>query len=548
MKLKKLLLFITLLSCITLSKAQTNQNKVFFDRLGKAVSESQAYYYRTQSDGTNEYKSYYINGGSLYFEGKITTPSNTDENLNVYSGTCTWYYKNNKKKAVRSFGTSGAENGTSIYYFESGKIWKEIEYNNGSIVGNSFKEYDEDGKQSKTFEENFSNNSNDWDLYNSDKTSASIANNSLTLTSYTKAGAARYISLPTNSEDFVIDATINISKLKSGDKAGILFGFKDWQNYNFFLISTTGFYVGFVYEGVLAMKANGMFSSDIKKTESNVIKILGIGEKNIYSVNGAMQYTTDKSKNFGSNIGFSVSGANTVTIENLIYKQIEYKGAGATSESNAADLNVKATGSGIFISTNGYILTNYHVVEDANKVQVEVNENGTPKTYNATVIQKDIDNDLAILQINDDAFKTLPSIDYSFVESGSADVGAGVFTIGFPFALSGMGKGAKFTDGKISSKTGYNGAINSYQTSIPVQPGNSGGPVFNESGQLIGVINAKIMAADNVSYAIKMNYIKNLIELLPNNPAFPNNKGLLNVSTEEKVKVLTHYVVLIKIK
>lgn len=547
MTFKKLLFFIITLSCVAFIQAQPNQNKIYFDRLGKAVTETQAYYYRTQSDGPDEYRSYYMNGGSLYFEGKIETPSNTDENLNVYSGTCTWYYKNNKKKAVRTFSASGLENGSSIYYFESGKIWKEIEYNNGSIVGNSFKEYDEDGKQSKTFEENFSNNTNDWDLYNSDKTSASIANKSLILTSYTKAGAARYISLPTNSEDFVIDATLNISKLKSGDKAGIIYGFKDWQNYNFFLISTSGFYVGMVYEGIVAMKTEGMFSADIRKSESNIIKILGMGEKNIYSINGVMQYSTEKTRNFGNKIGFSVSGENTITIENFIFKEIDFKGSGATSQSNT-DLNVKATGSGIIFSANGYILTNYHVIENANKVQIEVNENGSTKTYNATVIQKDIDNDLAILQINDDAFKTLPSIDYSFIESGSADVGAGVFTIGYPLALSGMGKGAKFTDGKISSKTGYNGAVNSYQTSIPVQPGNSGGPVFNDSGQLIGVINAKIMAADNVSYAIKLNYIKNLIELLPNNPAFPNNKRLLSVSTEEKVKVLTQYVVLIKIK
>ncbi len=546
MKLIRFFFFIHLLSCLS-SQAQTNQNKIYFDRLGKTTSESQAYYYRTQTDKPHEYISYYVNGGSVYFEGTIQTPSNTDENLNVYSGTCTWYYKNNKKKSLRTFSSTGLENGTSIYYFESGKIWKEVEYKNGAVVGNSFKEYDEEGKQSRTFEENFSNNSNDWDLYTSDKTSATIGNKNFVLTSFTNAGAARYISIPTSSEDFVIDVTINISKLKSNDKAGLIYGFKDWQNYNFFLISGSSFYVGFVYEGVLVMKANGMFSSDIRKTESNVIKILGIGEKNIYSINGAIQYTSDKSKNYGSNIGFSVSGQNSVTIENLILKEIEYKGSTGTLETNA-DLNVKATGSGIFISTNGYILTNYHVVENANKIQIEVNENGVPKTYNATIVQKDMDNDLAILQINDEAFKPFSSIDYSFVESGSTDVGAGVFTIGFPFALSGMGKGAKFTDGKISSKTGYNGAINSYQTSIPVQPGNSGGPVFNESGQLIGVINAKIIAADNVSYAIKLNYIKNLIELLPNNPAFPNNKRVLSLSMEEKIKVITPYVVLIKIK
>ena len=528
-------------------RSQSDENKTYFDRSGKSSKENQEFYYRVKTDRPDEYKSYFVNGGSLYFEGKIKKTSDTDENENVYSGTCIWYYKNSKKKSERTFNAEGLENGTSVYYFESGKIWKEFEYNKGNIVGNSFKEYDEDGKVSKTFEENFDNNHNDWDLYTSDKTSATIANGALTLTSFTKEGASRYISLPTNSEDFIIDATINISKLKTGDKAGIIYSFKDWQNYNFFLISNTSFYVGMVYEGVVAMKANGKYSSERKKTEANIIKVLGIGEKNIYSVNGAIQYTTDKSRNFGSNIGFSVSGKNTVTIENFVFKEIDYKGSNALIGSKT-DLNIKASGSGIFISTSGYILTNYHVVDNANKLQIEVNENGSPKSYNAKVIQKDIDNDLAILKINDDAFKPLTSVDYSFIESGSADVGASVFTIGFPYALSGMGKDAKFTDGKISSKTGYNSAINSYQTSIPVQPGNSGGPLFNEKGQLIGVINSKIMAADNVSYAIKLNYIKNLIELLPDSPPFPNNQGLLNKTTEEKVKIITQYVVLIKIK
>lgn len=547
MKFQKLFFCVIPLLYAIQMLAQQNENKNYFDRAGKVSTENQEYYYRVKTQNPAEYKSFYANGGSLYFEGKIVKPSDTDENENLYSGICTWYYKNSKKKSERVFNADGKEDGSSTYYFESGKIWKEIEYNKGNIVGNTFKEYDEDGKVSKTFEENFDNNRNDWDLYNSDKTSATIVDGTLTLTSYTKEGASRYISLPNNSEDLIIDATINISKLKTGDKAGIIYGFKDWQNYNFYLISNTSFYIGMVYEGVVAMKANGMFSSDINKTDANIIKVIGIGEKNIYSLNGAIQYTTDKTKNFGSNVGFSVSGKNTVTIENFIFKEIDYKSSSAFMGSKT-DLNVKATGSGVFISNNGYILTNYHVIDNANKVQIEVNENGSPKSYNATVVQKDMDNDLAILKINDDTFKPFSSIDYSFIESGIADVGASVFTIGFPYALSGMGRDAKFTDGKISSKTGYNGAINSYQTSIPVQPGNSGGPLFNDKGQLIGVINSKVMAADNVSYAIKVNYIKNLIELLPDSPAFPNDHRLLNTTTEEKVKVITQYVVLIKIK
>ena len=145
-------------------------------------------------------------------------------------------------------------------------------------------------------------------------------------------------------------------------------------------------------------------------------------------------------------------------------------------------------------------------------------------------------------------FSSFPEIKYAFKESGQLDVGSSVFTIGYPHALSGMGKEAKFTDGKISAKTGYNGAVNTFQTTIPVQPGNSGGPVFNDNGQLIGIINATFKEADNVSYAIKLNYIKNLIELLPENIVLPFNSSVNSLTLEEKLKVLTNYVVLVKVK
>jgi S1-C subfamily serine protease len=187
------------------------------------------------------------------------------------------------------------------------------------------------------------------------------------------------------------------------------------------------------------------------------------------------------------------------------------------------------------------------VVENANQIVVDINTGGTTKSYNAVLIQKDEDNDLAILKIKDDSYKPLASLQYSFKEGG-VDVGASVFTIGYPYALSGMGKEAKFTDGKISSKTGYNNAINSYQTSIPVQPGNSGGPLFTDKGQFMGIMNAKFKEADNVSYAVKLNYIKNLIELLPETIELPNNTSIQNLSLEEKIKILSEYVALIKIK
>jgi S1-C subfamily serine protease len=115
-------------------------------------------------------------------------------------------------------------------------------------------------------------------------------------------------------------------------------------------------------------------------------------------------------------------------------------------------------------------------------------------------------------------------------------------------ALSVMGDEVKFTDGKISSKTGFQGDITTYQISVPVQPGNSGGPLFDYDGNIIGIVSAKIMAADNVSYAIKSSYLRNLLDVLPESINIPNDQALSSITLTEKIKLLSDYVVLIKIK
>jgi S1-C subfamily serine protease len=106
----------------------------------------------------------------------------------------------------------------------------------------------------------------------------------------------------------------------------------------------------------------------------------------------------------------------------------------------------------------------------------------------------------------------------------------------------------KFSDGKISSKTGYQGDIGSYQTTVPVQPGNSGGPLFDNDGKLVGIINAKIMEADNVSYAIKLSSLKNLLELLPETIETESKLDLAAMNLEQKIKLLSKFTVLIKSK
>jgi S1-C subfamily serine protease len=526
----------------SISYAQKN----YFDRSGKSTSESQAYYYREKLATENDYKSYYANTNVVYFEGKILKASSSDESQNVYQGVCKWYFKNSKLKAERNFNDQGKEDGNSTYYFESGKTWKEFTYKNGELESNRYKEFSEDGQQSIIFEENFSGNFNDWDLYHSDKSYAAIANGKLELVSFSNEGTSRFKSIMGDANSFAIEAEIDIKNLKNTDKAGLIYGFKDWQNYNFFYITQSSFYIGFVFEGISAIRAEGMFSSAIQAEKSNTLKIISNGEKNLFSINGELQYSIDKTRNYGSNVGVMVSGKSKITSDKLIYK--EFKTDNSFSSGSTSENDVKASGSGIVISKNGYILTNYHVVENANSLLVEVLIKDQQKIFKAKLIQKDVDNDLAILKITDDTFLPYTSINYAFKENGLVDVGTSVFTIGFPFALNGMGKEAKFTDGKVSAKTGYNGALNTFQTSIPVQPGNSGGGVFNDKGELVGVINAKIADADNVSYAVKLNYIKNLIEVLPESIEIPSQNELQSLSLEEKIKQLLNYVVLIKIK
>lgn len=209
----------------------------------------------------------------------------------------------------------------------------------------------------------------------------------------------------------------------------------------------------------------------------------------------------------------------------------------------------KGNGSGVIISKSGYIVTNNHVIKDAENIEVEFNYKGEIKSFIATVVQTDVNNDLAIIKINDPRFNKLDTIPYNF-QTRSTDVGTDVFALGYPMALSIMGKEIKFTDGKISSKTGFQGDITTYQTTTPIQPGNSGGPLFDYKGNLIGINSSGLRKdiADNVSYTIKTSYLLNLIDVLPEKINLPSSNTLTSKPLTEQIKILSDYVVLVKIK
>ena len=206
-------------------------------------------------------------------------------------------------------------------------------------------------------------------------------------------------------------------------------------------------------------------------------------------------------------------------------------------------------GSGIVISKNGYIITNNHVIEDANEIEVELLSDGEVQKYNAEVVQVDKTNDLVILKILDINFDGLNQISYNF-KSRSSDVGTKVYAFGYPMALTIMGKEIKVTDGIISSKTGFDGDITTYQITAPIQEGNSGGPLFDDKGNLIGINSSGLRkdVADNVGYSIKTNYVLNLIDILPKSIDLPSNTKLSSLPLTEQIKEISKYVVLIKVK
>ena len=212
----------------------------------------------------------------------------------------------------------------------------------------------------------------------------------------------------------------------------------------------------------------------------------------------------------------------------------------------------KGNGTGFFLSPQGYIATNYHVVEGANDIQVNFTRNGQVESHPATVVITDQQNDLAIIKISDDTFNAMQPIPYGIL-SRTKDTGSEVFAMGYPMADV-MGTEVKFTDGKISSKSGIQGDVRVYQITVPIQPGNSGGPLFDMDGNVIGItssgLNRDYFKSENVNYAIKASYLRSLMEACPQEIILEEKKStsMTNLSLTERIKQYEDYVVLILTK
>jgi S1-C subfamily serine protease len=218
-----------------------------------------------------------------------------------------------------------------------------------------------------------------------------------------------------------------------------------------------------------------------------------------------------------------------------------------TADDNITQSNSSSkvvSGTGFAISSDGIIVTNYHVIEGATTIKIRGVNSDFNKTHKAKVLVSDKNNDLALIQIDEYSFTSLGTITYT-LKTKLANVGENIFALGYPLRAA-MGDEIKLTNGIISSKTGFQGDITSYQFSAPVQPGNSGGPLFDSNGNVIGIINAKLSIAENASYAVKVSYLMNLIELLNTPPKLPTYDFLKGKSLTEQVKLVNKFVYIIE--
>jgi serine protease Do len=163
-------------------------------------------------------------------------------------------------------------------------------------------------------------------------------------------------------------------------------------------------------------------------------------------------------------------------------------------------------GSGFFLNEDGFLITNFHVIEGETQISVEVyHQKGGEldrKTYKQVrIIALNKFADLALVKVED---KDAPR--FKSVPLGSADalsVGERVFAIGSPLGLE-----RTVTEGILSTKTRELGGVLYLQTTAQINPGNSGGPLFNLSGEVIGVTNMKVTAGEGLGFAIPVEAVK----------------------------------------
>ena len=204
----------------------------------------------------------------------------------------------------------------------------------------------------------------------------------------------------------------------------------------------------------------------------------------------------------------------------------------------------KFSGTGFALTAEGYLVTSYHVVQGADSLLIEGRDR---QRYHAEPVYADVKHDLAILRITDKKFTGFGRLPYA-IKSGQAELGERVFTLGYPREDVVYGEGA------LSARSGFEGDTAFYQVSIPVNPGNSGGPLLDERGNLIGVVSGRQNDVQSAAFATKSSYLVRLVDSLAATKTaeaapyhLPRTGQLAGSSRPRQLKKLQDYVFVVKV-
>ncbi len=242
-------------------------------------------------------------------------------------------------------------------------------------------------------------------------------------------------------------------------------------------------------------------------------------------------------KKYSNNIEYLVKEINK-TNQNLNKLKNKSSGLSALPVNVKVEPKVDFRGTGFLIDGKGYLVTNAHVISKMKNIYVENNKGDY---FTASSIYTDNNVDLAILKINDTSYKTITNLPYS-IKRANSDLGEQFFTLGFPR------NEIVYGEGYVSAKSGKDGDSTAYQLTVSANPGNSGGPVVNRNGEIIGIITAKDSKADGVVYATKSRNIFKLLDEIKKlddkeqSIKIPSSNALKGIDRVQQVKKMEEFV------
>ena len=516
---------------------------------GKLQSEFSCVYIDYRDDhlnfNTGETKWYYENG-------QLSRQCNYVNNTII--GDDVTFYENGNKQSITKYDKKGIIQSHEVWYL-SGKQYLTAKYKDGRLVNDCYTEYDENGVASKVRMEDFILNMQVWESDDDVSKSEVKSPHSLGFIGTGKNWIRRtnYIDVD-QDKDFSVEVTAGLSEDRKNNRGyGMLLGYKDWSNYLLFVVSGNGYYkIQNVFEGMNIDIKDWTLSSAInKEIAQNYLKVMKIADKMVFSINGTIVENVDAVRFRGSQYGVIIGGKGNYSFDNFTYKEYGSSqrniATSAVPSSDSNEVSLDGSGTGFFIDKRGFLATNYHVTKDTKGIYVCIQKDGVWHSYHAVVVRNDPTNDLSIIRIDDPEFEQFPSLPYNFV-TDVEEIAADIFTLGYP-QVHVMGSDVKYTSGTINSKTGYQGDPTHYQISAHIDHGNSGGPMFNSKGAIVGITDGGLDKAKfgDVNYAIKSSYLKSLVDALPMKLNLPNDKSIERLSRVEQIKVLSKYTALILI-